>query len=139
MKLFGYLNTLRTAWCALVAADAVCCLAQTRNIAVVTDKESSAFASIIRVFAAVGNVAFVDAFVILHKYGWNIDTVRAWHTVIAGVARYGRIFHHLLRRLFQKAFFMFRARMQRRISADVVLKIFHVSHSAQYGEHSFES
>lgn len=74
-------------WYALAATDAVVCLPQTRDIAVVADEESAACALVIGILVAfVRQITFFDAFIVVGEDGRDIDSVWARHAIIAFVA-----------------------------------------------------
>ena len=79
---------------ALIASDAMAGLAEFRNAPVVTHQERAACFPVIGVLLAGSNVPFVQAFVVMQKDGWNVDTVRAGHAILAIVARDGIELHH---------------------------------------------
>ena len=51
---------------------------------------------------------FVDTFVIVEQNSGYVDSVRAWHTILAIITRYGRVLHHEVGRVEKKPEFFFR-------------------------------
>ena len=94
LHLLGDVDALRTVGRTLVAPDAVAGLAELRHAAVVTDKESAAGTPVVLVLTAAGHIPLVDTFVVMQQDGGYAYSVRTRHTILAVVARDGRIFQH---------------------------------------------
>lgn len=136
LHLLGDVDALRTVGRTLVAPDAVAGLAELRHAAVVTDKESAAGTAVVLVLTAAGHIPLVDTFVVMQQDGGYVYSVRTRHTILAVVARDGLILHHQVCRFLQEGELIFRQRMQRRIGAQVVLQMLHISHTAEDSQHT---
>ena len=86
VQLVRNVDGLRAMFYALAAADAVAGLAQFGYAAVVADKECPAGFAVVAVLPAGGEVAFIDAFVVMQQYCGDVDAVGAGHAVLAVVA-----------------------------------------------------
>lgn len=85
---------LRTVRRALIAAYTVTRLAKSGHGPVIADKECSPGLGVILVLTVLRHIPLVHALVVVKKYGRNIDTVGAWHAVLAVVAGHSGILHH---------------------------------------------
>lgn len=135
LHLLRDVDALRTVGRTLVAPDTVAGLAELRHAAVVTDKESAAGTAVVLLTAA-GHIPLVDALVVMQQDGGYVYSVRTRHTILAVVARDGLILHHQVCRFLQEGELIFRQRMQRRIGAQVVLQMLHISHTAEDSQHT---
>ena len=70
------------------ASDAMVCLSQFCHAAVVSDEECAASFTVVLVLHF-GDIALVDTFIIVGKYGENVNPERAGHTILAVVIRAG--------------------------------------------------
>lgn len=136
LHLLRDVDALRTVGRTLVAPDTVAGLAELRHAAVVTDKESAAGTAVVLVLTAAGHIPLVDTFVVMQQDGGYVYSVRTRHTILAVVARDGLILHHQVCRFLQEGELIFRQRMQRRIGAQVVLQMLHISHTAEDSQHT---
>lgn len=98
VHLSGNVDALRTMGHAPLAADAMVGLAQLRHAAVIPDEERTAGFAVILILRF-GHISLVDAFVVMGKYGRYVDTKRTRHTVLAIIARNGRVLHEQIRRM----------------------------------------
>lgn len=130
---------MRTVRVALVASCTMACLAELRYATVITDEEGAASFAIVLIPAAFGYIALVDAAVVMQQNGGNVQSVGTRHAIFAVVARDDRIGKHYLRRIFQQSQFFFRARVEGRIGAEIVLQMFHIRHAAQYRQYFGEA
>ena len=135
MKLRRDVDALRAMLHTLAATGAVVGLPQLRHRTIVAYQIGAPHLFISLVLAALWHIALVDALVIMQQYSRNVDSVGARHAILAVVARNRRVFQHQLRRLFQIVIILLSQRDKRRICKDIVLKMLHISHTAQYGEH----
>ena len=115
----------------MVAANAVVGLSKAWHAAVVAHKESLARLGVLGVLAVLNHKSLVDTFIVMAENARNIESVGARHTILAGVAR-----HHRERRvkvgyLRKQVQIVVRQRFERRVCPDIVLKVFHIGHSAQ--------
>ena len=106
------------------------------NRAVVTDEERPAGLPVAGVLPVLGHVAFVHAAVVVGEDRRDVQPVGAGHAVLALGAGHGGVFEHQLRGIFEQRQFLAGAGFERRIGADIVLKVLHVGHAAQHGQHS---
>lgn len=73
LHLFGNHYSLWAVTDALAASDAVVCLSESGHRAVVTYQEGTASTPIVGILGAfIGQISFLDAFIIMREYGWNI-------------------------------------------------------------------
>ena len=90
VHLRGDVDLLWAVLSALVAADAMTGLPQSRNVAVVADKETFPRLPIGFCLAiAGGHIAMDDALVVVGKHSRNVQSVRAGHAVVAGGTWHG--------------------------------------------------
>ena len=121
---------------ALAALDAVVGLAEFGHTAVVADEECSTSLCVVRRLLTLWHVAFVHAFIIMYKYGRDVEAIRARHTIVAVVAVNRRVaLDECCRFALEPLLFLFGERFKRGIRAQIVLKVLHVGHAAQHGEH----
>lgn len=104
MKLFGYLNALRTVGFTYFATYAVAGLSQAGHRSVVAHQKGRSRLTINRILLTFGYIAFVHAFVVVHEYGWYVYSIRARHAIFAVGAGYGGVFQQDLRRFFEEVF-----------------------------------
>ena len=83
LHLLRNVDVLRALWEANFAAHTVVGLPQTWYRAIVSDEECSAVLLIVVGLSAVGKSAFVDAFIVVSKYGGDVEAIGAWHAVLA--------------------------------------------------------
>ena len=65
----------------------------------------------------------------------NINPIGTRHAILAIVAGNRRILHHQVGRIIQKLRLLLRQRGKRRIRADIILQMLHISHTAQHSKH----
>ena len=90
-ELLRDVDILRTMWITLSAVDAMVCLTKRRNRAVVTDEVYPSSFLIVLCLLALRHITLVHTLVVVGKDSRNINTVRTRHTILAVVARYGRV------------------------------------------------
>ena len=87
--LTGNVYALRAMLVALLAADAMVCLAQFWHAAVIAYEIGAPVLNVFRVVCApVGHVAVVYALVEMAENGRNVDAVWTRHAIVALIARY---------------------------------------------------
>ena len=89
------IDALRTMANASATPYAVICLSQARHAAVVANKKFAAQLGIV-LAAGHGQASLVLAFVVVNKYGRDVDAVGTWHTVFAVITGDGLKSHYLL-------------------------------------------
>ena len=77
-------DALGTMYGALSAVYTVVGLTKTRYTAIITHKESLPCAAVILILQTFGNIALVDALVIVRKDSGNVDAVRTRHAIVIG-------------------------------------------------------
>lgn len=132
MQFFGNINRLRAMRRTLVAPGTMVGLPQFGYTSVISYEKSTACFPIILILAAFRHISFIDTFIVMYQYGRNVNSIRARHAVLAVVARYGGVLHHQICRIIQILSFLFREWYQWRVSTDVILQMFHISHAAQH-------
>ena len=129
-ELLRDVDILRTMWIALTAIYAMVSLTKRRNRAVVTDEVYPASLLIVLSLLALWHITFVHASVIMGEDAWDVNAVRARHTILTVVARYGRVAHDKVCRLALKPVHLFLCQwLQRTERADVILKMLHIGHA----------
>ena len=122
---------------ALFATDAVVGLADGRDGPVVAHEIGPAQLAVILLLGALGDLALVDAFVVVLEYSRNIDSVGARHTVLAVVAVDGREAGHYAGDLGAEELFLLVGQVLEVLEcAQVILKMFLIDHSAQHRQDS---
>lgn len=132
MQFFGNINRLRAMRRTLVAPGTMVGLPQFGYTSVISYEKSTACFPIILILAAFRHISFIDTFIVMYQDGRNVNSIRARHAVLAVVARYGGVLHHQICRIIQILSFLFCEWYQWRVSTDVILQMFHISHAAQH-------
>ena len=88
-------------------------LSQFGHRAVISDKECAACLTVAVVAVVVNDIVFVDALVVVPKYGWNVDAIAARHAIFAVGARDGGIVHHHVGGVMEKLQFLVGERLER--------------------------
>ena len=78
-------NLLRAMSYALVAFGAMICLSKLWHAAVVADKEGATRFRVVLRLLTLRHVASIYTFIIMYEDAWDVETIRAWHTVLAVV------------------------------------------------------
>ena len=76
---------------ALLATDAMVGLAQLGHATIIAYQEGTSGLTVVFVLTALRHIAFVHTFVVMKKYGRYVYSVRAWHAILAIIARDGGI------------------------------------------------
>ena len=139
MQLARDVDALRAVFVALAASGAMVSLTQCRDCAVIADQIRTACLAVVLGFAAVCDIPFIHAFVVMQEDGRDVDAVRARHAVFAVVARYRRVGHHQLRRFLQKIEFFLVEGNKRGVGLHIVDQMFHIGHAAQDGQDTCRS
>ena len=116
---------------ALPAADTVVGLTEFGYAAVIAYKECAAGLTVVAVGAADGEVALIDALVVVQEHSGYVDAVGAGHAVLAVVAGDGRVFVHLAGSLLEEGLVIIGQGHERGVGADIVLQVLHVGHAAE--------
>ena len=90
-ELLRDVDILRAMWITLSAVYAMISLTKRRNRAVVADEVYPASLLVVLRFLALWYITLVHALVVVGEDAWDINTIRARHTILAVVARHGRI------------------------------------------------
>ena len=90
-ELLRDVDILRTMWITLTAVYAMISLTKRRNRAVVADEVDATCLFVVLRLLALWYVTLVLALVVVGEDAWDINTVRARHTILAVVARHGRV------------------------------------------------
>lgn len=135
MNLFRDIDRLRAMRRTLVTPDTVIRLPELGHTAIVPHQKSPPGLPVTLVPAVLRHIPLIDTLIIMQQNSRNIDPVRARHTIFTIVTGNRRILHHQVRRLVQKPGFLLRQRYQGRISADIILQMLHISHTAQHRKH----
>lgn len=75
MQLSGDVDTLGAMGAALAAADAMGRLTQPGYAPVVSHEIGAAGLAVLRIGGGLGDVALIEAFVVMQEYRWDIQTV----------------------------------------------------------------
>ena len=94
-------------------------LAQLGHGAVVAHEEGAAHLGIALVLTALGDVAFVDALVVVEQYGRDIESVGTGHTVLAVVAGNGGILGNELGGIVEKLVLLLGEGLQGRVAGEL--------------------
>ena len=136
MQLSGDVDTLGAMGAALAAADAMGRLTQLGYAPVVSHEIGAAGLAVLRVGGGLGDVALIEAFVVMQQYRWDVQTVGARHAVLAVVAGDGVELHHPRGGILQELELLVRQGIEGTIGPEVVLQVLHPGHPAQDGQHS---
>ena len=129
-ELLRDVDILRAMWITLSAVYAMIGLTKRRNRAVVTDEVDATCLLIVLSLLALWHITFVHASVIMGEDAWDVNAVRARHTILTVVARYGRVAHDKVCRFTLKPVHLFLCQwLQRTERADVILKMLHIGHA----------
>ena len=90
-ELLRDVDILRAMRITLSAVYAMISLTKRRNRAVVTDEVDATCLLVVLRLLALRYVTLVHALVVMGEDAWDINTVRTRHTILAVVARYGRV------------------------------------------------
>ena len=120
---------------ALLAPDAVGCLAQFGHAAVVAYQEGAACLGVVGVELALRHICPRLHICCSGAIPPECRCHRGKACSIGSCCMDGGVFEHQLGGIEQELLFLLGERYQRRIGADVVLQMLHVGHAAQYGEH----
>ena len=108
---------------ALAAADAVGRLTQPGYAPVVSHEIGAAGLAVLRVSGGLGDVALIEAFVVMQQYRGNVQTVRAWHAVLAVVAGDSIELHHPRGGVLQELELLVRQGIEGTTGPEVVLQV----------------
>lgn len=133
------INALGAMALTLSTTNAMICLTQTRNAAVITNEEGTACFFVLRVTHFVAVVIFVDTFVVVLEDARDIDSIRTGHAILAVGAGNERIVDEDLSHVIKHIEFLVGTRIERTISAEVVFEMFHVSHTAKHSKYFGET
>ena len=98
-KLLRNVDILRAMRITLTAVYAMVCLTKGRDRTVVTDEVYPASLLIVLCLLALWHITLVHALVVVGEDTWDVNAVRARHTILTVVARYGRVAHDKVCRL----------------------------------------
>ena len=90
-ELLRDVDILRAMRITLTAVYAMISLTKRRNRAVVADEVDATCLLIVLCLLALRHITLVHALVVVGEDAWDVNTVRARHTILAVVARYGRV------------------------------------------------
>ena len=90
-ELLRDVDILRAMRIALTAVYAMVSLTKRRYGAVVADEVDATSLLIVLRLLALRHITLVHALVVVGEDAWDINTVRTRHTILAVVARYGRV------------------------------------------------
>ena len=123
----------------MAAADALFGLAQARNAPVVSDQEGPPGAAVVGIARVVADVALVDTLVVVGEDAGDVHSVGAGHTVLAGGAVDEREPLELFGDVVEQGDLLFGERRERAERGKIVLKVLHIGHTAEHGEHLREA
>ena len=90
-ELLRDVDILRAMRITLTAVYAMISLTKRRNRAVVADEVDATSLLIVLRLLALWHITLVHALVVVGEDAWDVNAVRARHTILAVVARYGRV------------------------------------------------
>ena len=111
-------------------------LAQAGHAAVVAHQEGPPGLAVVLVLRTLGHVSLVDAAVVVQQHARYVYAIGAGHAVLTVVAGYDGVTQVEFRYLLQEGVVFLRQWLQRGVSAQVVLQVFHIGHATQHGEHA---
>ena len=123
MQLSGDVDTLGAMGAALAAADAMGRLTQPGYAPVVSHEIGAAGLAVLRVGGGLGDVALIEAFVVMQQYRGKVQTVRARHAVLAVVAGDSIELHHPRGGVLQELELLVRQGIEGTIGPEVVLQV----------------
>ena len=90
-ELLRDVDILRTMRITLSAVDAMVSLTKCRNRAVVADEVYATCLLVVLRFLALWHITLVHSLGVVGEDAWDVNTIRARHTILTIVARYGRV------------------------------------------------
>ena len=117
----------RRAW---FTPNAMASLAKLRHRAVISHQERLTRLAIVDILTTFWVIAFADTAIVVLKYRWDINAIRARHAVLASSARYEGVVYHHLCSIHEQLIFLIANFNQWRIGTNVILQVFHIGHSA---------